>query len=169
LLIRWVARDRPLGPGQGNKEFVKWYKPPKSRSITAKPIPKNTALVYQSTAGRFCREFCDTEIDQVTSNKTILRHANLSTTQCYLGKISNVEAIRWFNNIYGYGTGVNPRAENMEYGTYGICGIWDVHKNINFYNSRMTLPIYWTRVLPQSHTTNLYFYVRPGIVFTATD
>ena len=34
-------------------------------------------------------------------SKIILRHANLSTTQRYLGKISDVEAIRWIENLYG--------------------------------------------------------------------
>ena len=31
----------------------------------------------------------------------ILRHANLSATQRYLETISDVEAIRWIENIYG--------------------------------------------------------------------
>jgi integrase/recombinase XerD len=34
-------------------------------------------------------------------SKVILRHANLSTTQRYLGKISGAEAIRWIENIHG--------------------------------------------------------------------
>jgi integrase/recombinase XerD len=34
-------------------------------------------------------------------SKLILRHANLSTTQRYLGKISAVEAMRWIENLYG--------------------------------------------------------------------
>ena len=34
-------------------------------------------------------------------SKIIPRHANLSTTQLYLGTISDVEAIRWIENIYG--------------------------------------------------------------------
>ena len=34
-------------------------------------------------------------------SKVIFRHANLSTTQRYLGTISDVEAIRWIENIYG--------------------------------------------------------------------
>ena len=34
-------------------------------------------------------------------SKIILRHANLSTTQIYLGRISDDEAIRWVENIYG--------------------------------------------------------------------
>ena len=34
-------------------------------------------------------------------SKIILRHANLSTTQIYLGKVSDNEAMRWIENIYG--------------------------------------------------------------------
>ena len=30
----------------------------------------------------------------------ILRHTNLSATQRYLGKISDVEAMRWIENLY---------------------------------------------------------------------
>jgi integrase/recombinase XerD len=33
--------------------------------------------------------------------KVILRHANLSTTQRYLGKVSDLEAIRWIESLYG--------------------------------------------------------------------
>ena len=34
-------------------------------------------------------------------SKVILRHANLSTTQRYLGKVSDTEAKRWIENLYG--------------------------------------------------------------------
>jgi integrase/recombinase XerD len=34
-------------------------------------------------------------------SKVILRHANLSTTQRYLGKISDTEAIRWMDMLHG--------------------------------------------------------------------
>jgi integrase/recombinase XerD len=34
-------------------------------------------------------------------SKVILRHANLSTTQRYLGKVSDVEAVQWMENLYG--------------------------------------------------------------------
>lgn len=34
-------------------------------------------------------------------SKVILRHSNLSTTQRYLGTVSDVEAMRWVENIYG--------------------------------------------------------------------
>jgi len=33
-------------------------------------------------------------------SKIILQHVNLSTTQLYLGKISDTEAIRWIENLY---------------------------------------------------------------------
>jgi len=34
-------------------------------------------------------------------SKVILRHANLSTTQRYLGTVSDVEAMRWIDNLCG--------------------------------------------------------------------
>jgi len=33
--------------------------------------------------------------------EVVLRHQKLSTTQLYLGKISDTEALRWIENIYG--------------------------------------------------------------------
>jgi integrase len=33
-------------------------------------------------------------------SKIILRHANFSTTQIYLGKVPDTEAMRWIENIY---------------------------------------------------------------------
>ncbi|MEJ2658070.1 MAG: tyrosine-type recombinase/integrase [Desulfobacterales bacterium] len=33
-------------------------------------------------------------------SKIILRHSNLSTTQMYLGKVSDNEAMRWIENLY---------------------------------------------------------------------
>ena len=34
-------------------------------------------------------------------SKVILRHVNLSTTQRYLGKISDLEAMKWIDNLHG--------------------------------------------------------------------
>lgn len=34
-------------------------------------------------------------------SKVILRHSDLSTTQRYLGKVNDAEAIRWIENLYG--------------------------------------------------------------------
>jgi integrase/recombinase XerD len=33
-------------------------------------------------------------------SKVILRHANLCTTQLYLGEVSDLEAMRWIENLY---------------------------------------------------------------------
>jgi integrase len=41
---------------------------------------------------------CGTPIEIVS--KVILRHSNLSTTQHYLGKVTDSEAIRWVENLY---------------------------------------------------------------------
>jgi integrase len=34
-------------------------------------------------------------------SKVIMRHAHLSTTQRYLWKVTDVEAMRWIENLYG--------------------------------------------------------------------
>jgi len=34
-------------------------------------------------------------------SKVILRHTNLSTTQRYLGKVTDIEAMRWIDNLHG--------------------------------------------------------------------
>ena len=34
-------------------------------------------------------------------SKVVLRHANLATTQIYLGKVRDFEALRWIENLYG--------------------------------------------------------------------
>jgi integrase/recombinase XerD len=34
-------------------------------------------------------------------SKIILRHSNLATTQRYLGKVSDLEAMRWIDNLHG--------------------------------------------------------------------
>jgi integrase/recombinase XerD len=33
-------------------------------------------------------------------SKVILRHSNLATTERYLGKISDVEALKWIDTLY---------------------------------------------------------------------
>jgi len=49
------------------------------------------AATYASRAG--------TPIEIVS--KVILRHADLTITQRYLGHVSDTEAIRWIENLYG--------------------------------------------------------------------
>ena len=49
------------------------------------------AATYASRAG--------TPLEIVS--KIILRHADLTTTQRYLGNVSDTEAIRWIENLHG--------------------------------------------------------------------
>ena len=49
------------------------------------------AATYASRAG--------TPIEIVS--KVILRHANLATTQRYLGKVTDVEAMKWIESLHG--------------------------------------------------------------------
>lgn len=53
--------------------------------------PRRQAATYASRSG--------TPIEIVS--KVILRHADLSTTQRYLGKVNDTEAIRWIETLYG--------------------------------------------------------------------
>jgi integrase len=52
---------------------------------------RRSAATYASRSG--------TPIEIVS--KVILRHTHLSTTQRYLGKVSDLEAMRWIENMYG--------------------------------------------------------------------
>ena len=49
------------------------------------------AATYASRAG--------TPLEIVS--RVILRHSNLQTTQLYLGRVSDVEAMRWIDSIHG--------------------------------------------------------------------
>jgi len=53
--------------------------------------PRRHAATYASRSG--------TPIEIV--HKVILRHADLSTTQRYLGNVNDTEAIRWIETLYG--------------------------------------------------------------------
>jgi integrase/recombinase XerD len=64
----------------------------KRAGITVRPHDlRRHSATYASRSG--------TPIEIVS--KVILRHANLSTTQRYLGKVSDTEAIRWIEAMYG--------------------------------------------------------------------
>ena len=57
---------------------------------------------------------CGTPIEIVS--KVILRHANLSTTQRYLGKVSDIEAMRWIEErpwIKKGGEFITPKSINL--------------------------------------------------------
>ena len=74
----------------GAREVVK--KAGNLTGIDLKPHDlRRHAATYASRSG--------TPIEIVS--KVILRHANLSTTQRYLGKVTDMEAVRWIENLYG--------------------------------------------------------------------
>jgi integrase/recombinase XerD len=60
--------------------------------ISLKPHDlRRHAVTYASKAG--------TPIE--IASKVILRHANLGTTQRYLGKVTDLEAMRWIESLHG--------------------------------------------------------------------
>jgi len=75
----------------------------------------NAARVMVSKAGKAVgihlrphdlRRFCATYASRAGTpieiiSKILLRHVHLSTTQRYLGKISDTEALKWIENLYG--------------------------------------------------------------------
>ena len=79
------------------------------------PITYNAARVMVSKAGKAVgihlrphdlRRFCATYASRAGTpieiiSKILLRHVHLSTTQRYLGKISDTEALKWIENLYG--------------------------------------------------------------------
>ena len=79
------------------------------------PITYNAARVMVIKAGKSVgiqlrphdlRRFCATYASRAGTpieivSKIVLRHAHLSTTQRYLGKISDLEALKWIENLYG--------------------------------------------------------------------
>ena len=96
--LKDYIRDMGIGPGQ--RIFPITY--PAARVVVKKAgrlvrINLKThdlrrhAATYASRSG--------TPIEIVS--KVILSHANLATTQRYLGKVSDVEAMRWIENLYG--------------------------------------------------------------------
>jgi integrase len=79
------------------------------------PITYNAARVMVIKAGKAAgihlrphdlRRFCATYASRAGTpieiiSKILLRHVHLSTTQRYLGKISDTEALKWIENLYG--------------------------------------------------------------------
>lgn len=96
--LKEYIRNKGIGPGQ--RIFPITY--PAARAAVKKAGRlvginlkshdlRRHAATYASRSG--------TPLEIVS--KVILRHANLSTTQRYLGKVSDTEAMRWIENLYG--------------------------------------------------------------------
>ncbi len=96
--LRDYIRHKQIGPDK--RIFPITY--PTARSIVQKAGKivgihirphdlRRHAATYASRSG--------TPIEIVS--KVILRHSNLATTQQYLGKVSDAEAMRWIDNLHG--------------------------------------------------------------------
>jgi hypothetical protein len=73
--------------------------------VSQPSLKKNTLITYQSILTKLTAQFGERDLRSLTPleivSKVILRHANLSTTQRYLGTVGDVEAMRWIDNLYG--------------------------------------------------------------------
>ena len=86
-----IEPDKRIFPITYSAARVMVNKAGKMIDIYLKPHDlRRHAATYASRAG--------TPLEIVS--KIILRHANLSTTQRYLGKVSDIEALRWIENLY---------------------------------------------------------------------
>ncbi len=82
-----ISAKYPYKPGVYHESFTG-----KLVDIELRPHDlRRHAATYASRSG--------TPIEIVS--KVILRHADLSTTQRYLGKVNDSEAIRWIETLYG--------------------------------------------------------------------
>ena len=87
-----IEPDQRIFPITYNAARVMVIKAGKSVGIHLRPHDlRRFCATYASSAG--------TPIEIVS--KIVLRHAHLSTTQRYLGKISDLEALKWIENLYG--------------------------------------------------------------------
>jgi hypothetical protein len=75
-------------------------------------------------------------------SKIILRHSSLSTTQLYLVKVSDAEAIRWIENLYdesnhGRGEGIDVITPVTSYSTAIITQVLQILRILPFKNSNL--------------------------------
>jgi integrase len=95
--LREYIQDKGIGPEKRifpityNAARIMVKKAGESAGVNLRPHDlRRHAATHASRSG--------TPIEIVS--KVILRHAHLSTTQRYLGKVTDVEAMRWIENLY---------------------------------------------------------------------
>jgi integrase len=96
--LNGYVKDKSLGPSQRIfpiSYVAVWMMVKKAGKLVDVNLHphdlRRHAATYASRSG--------TPIEIVS--KVILRHSDLSTTQRYLGKVNDAEAIRWIENLYG--------------------------------------------------------------------
>ena len=95
--LREYIQDKGIGPEKRifpityNAARIMVKKAGESTGVNLRPHDlRRHAATHASRSG--------TPIEIVS--EVILRHAHLSTTQRYLGKVTDVEAMRWIENLY---------------------------------------------------------------------
>jgi integrase len=92
ITVKGIEPDQRIFPITYNAARVMVKNTGKLVGINLRPHDlRRFSATYASRSG--------TPIEIVS--KIILRHAHLSTTQRYLGKISDTEAMKWIENLYG--------------------------------------------------------------------
>jgi len=94
ILVRLTAYVKAKDISQHDRIFPISYVAEAGKLVNIELRPhdlRRHAATYASRSG--------TPIEIVS--KVILRHADLSTTQRYLGKVNDTEAIRWIETLYG--------------------------------------------------------------------
>ena len=71
-----------------------------SDSIRYVSVYKNGQLESKSKSNILDASSSESDRYEELLVKVILRHAHLSTTQRYLRKVTDLEAIRWIENLY---------------------------------------------------------------------
>jgi len=95
--LKEYIRDKSIQPDQ--KIFPICYEA--ARTMVKKAGEKIRIRLRPHDLRRFAATYASRSgVPIEIVSKVILRHANLSTTQIYLGKVSDTEAMRWIENLY---------------------------------------------------------------------
>ena len=95
--LKEYIRDKNLQPDQ--KIFPVCYEA--ARTMVKKAGEKVGIRLRPHDLRRFAATYASRSgVPIEIVSKVILRHANLSTTQIYLGKVPDTEAMRWIENLY---------------------------------------------------------------------
>ncbi len=74
-----------------------------ARKIVVKAGEKINATIKPHDLRRFAATYASRSgVPIEIISKVILRHSNLATTERYLGKVTDIEALKWIENLYGY-------------------------------------------------------------------
>ncbi len=114
--LRWSTRVKPKTKEVRHESSLRRQD---LDGLSPVAFKKNTLRSYESVITPFCRDHGNRELEELTvdlvqaflesitngrkpqTRKIRFAHSNLSTTQRYLGKITDTEAMRWIENLYG--------------------------------------------------------------------